>query len=126
MTSLMLKAVKAGMASLGLNYDFMRWNKEPVKLYFVGEYQESPSNNESGEQEAVFILNGWTRGSWADLEAAKVEVETYFDREDGKTVIAEDGTAVTIFYENSLAVPTGDAELQKMEIHLLVKEWKVT
>ena len=126
MTSLMLKAVKAGMASLGLNYDFMRWRKDPVKLYFVGEYQESPSDNESGLQEATFILNGWTRGGWEDLEAAKEKVENYFNRISGKTVIADNGTAVAIFYENSLVVPTGDDQLKKMEIHLLVKEWKVT
>lgn len=126
MTNLMLKVVKAGMASLGLNYDFMRWKKDPVDLYWVGEYQESPSDNESGLQEATFILNGWTRGSWEVLEAAKEKIEDYFNKISGKTVIADNGTAVAIFYENSLVVPTGDAELKKMEIHLLVKEWKVT
>lgn len=125
MTSLMLKAVKAGMASLGLNYNFMRWDKKPVYPYFVGEYQETPANSEDGLQEATFILNGWTKDSWEGLEAAKEKIENYFNRIGGKTVIAENGTAVAIFYENSLVVPTGNDELKKMEIYLLVKEWKV-
>lgn len=125
MTNAALTAVADGMAACGLNYAFMQWNADPEYPYFVGEYQESEPMTEDGLQECDFILSGWTRGPWADLEAAKEKIERYFDRVSGKTVIADNGSAVAIFYGNSLVVPTGDAELKKIEIHLKVKEWKV-
>ena len=81
--------------------------------------------SEDGLQEATFILTGFTRGKWLDLEAAKEKIENYFDKISGKMVIAEDGSVVAIFYGNSLVVPTGEAELKRIDINLSVKEWKV-
>lgn len=124
MTTEMLKAVDSGMEALGLNYAFMQWEGDVAYPYFVGSYQESPPMSEDGMQEATFILTGFTRGKWLDLEAAKEKIENYFNKISGKTVIAE-GSAVAIFYENSLVVPTGDAELKRIDINLSVKEWKV-
>lgn len=125
MTTETLKIIKSDMKSLGLNYAFGMWNGDPVDLYFVGEYQESPANTEDGLQEATFIVTGWTRGDWLDLEEAKGKIEGYYGIA-GKTVIADNGSAVAIFYERSLVIPTGDAELKRIEINLLIKEWKVT
>lgn len=125
MTSAVLALIDSGMSVLGLNYAFMRWEDDPEDPYFTGEYQEVPSTTEDGLQESTFILNGWTQGSWLDLETAKEKIEHYFNRVSGKTVIADNGSAVAIFYDNSLVIPTGDAELKRIEIHLLVKEWKV-
>lgn len=124
MTTDALKLISDGMASIGLNYAFMEWKRKPAYPYFVGEYQEQPAASEDGLQEADFILNGFTRGSWADLEAAKEKIENYFYR-DGRTAIADSKNAVVVCYNNSFVVPTGDAELKRIEIHLNVKEWKV-
>lgn len=126
MTTEPLKLISDGMAALGLNYAFAQWEGDIMHTYFVGEYQESPSETEDGLQEADFILTGITRGSWLELETAKEKIENYFNRISGKTVIADNGTTVAIFYNNSLVIPTGDAELKRIEIHLGVKEWKVT
>lgn len=124
MTNDVQKLITAGMKTLGLNYAFMEWKGKPAYPYFVGEYQEKPATSEDGLQEAEFILNGFTRSSWAELEAAKAKIENYFLR-DGRTAIAPSGNAVAICYNNSLVVPTGNAELKRIEIHLTVKEWKV-
>ena len=120
-----LKIINEAMTALGLNYSFMEWNGEPVYPYFVGEYQETPSLNEDGLQESTFLLTGFSRESWLALEDAKEKIETYFNKVGGKTVITDNGSAVAVFYGNSLIVPTGDAELKKIQINLLVKEWKV-
>ena len=125
MTTETLKAVKAGMEALGLNYAFVRWEGDIVYPYWVGEYQETPATAEDGLQEATFIVTGHTRGSWLDLEEDKEKIENYFNKINGKTVIADNGSAVAIFYERSLVIPTMDAELKRMEINLLIKEWKV-
>lgn len=124
MTKDVLKLIDTGMTALGLNYVFAEWKGKPVDIYFVGEYQEEPAMSEDGLQEADFILTGFTRGSWDDLETAKEKIENYFYR-DGKATIAPSGNAVVISYSNSFVIPTGDAELKRIEIHLMVKEWKV-
>lgn len=116
-----LEIIKDGMDTLGLNYAFPRWEDEPDDPYFTGEYQEIESMTEDGLRECDFILNGFTRGSWADMESAKEKIEKHFNR----TVMADNGSAVAIFYANSFVIPTGDAELKRLEIHLKVKEWKV-
>ena len=120
-----LKIIKDAMTDLGLNYSFMEWNGEPVYPYFVGEYQETPSLNEDGLQETTFLLTGFSRESWLALEDAKEKISSHFNQVGGKTVIADNGSAVAVFYSNSLVIPTGDAELKKIQINLLVKEWKV-
>ena len=125
MTSEALMLISDGMAALGLNYAFLRWEDEPKYPYFTGEYQEETPTSENGLQEADFILTGFTRGNWLELETAKEKIGNYFNRISGKRVIADNGTAVAIFYNRSLVIPTGDAELKRIEIHLWVKEWKV-
>ena len=125
MTSEPLKLISDGMAALGLNYAFERWEDEPKYPYFTGEYLEEESTSEDGMQQCDFILTGITRGSWLDLETAKEKIENYFYR-DGRTVIASNGNAVVVFYSRSDVIPSGDAELKKIEIRLKAKEWKVT
>lgn len=125
MTTEALKLVSDGMATLGLNYAFGRWGGKPKYPYFTGEYQESPSMTEDGLQESDFKLTGWHRGSLLDLEKAKEQIENYYYI-DGRTTIAPDGNAVVVSYSHSFVIPSGDAELNKIEIHLNVKEWKVT
>ena len=125
MTKAGLKIISDAMESLGLNYGFMEWTGKPKYPYFIGEYQEITPTNESGMQESTFLLTGFSRESWLALEDAKEAIRDYFNKVSGKTVIAEDGTAVAIFYANSFVLPTGDAELKKIQINLDVKEWSV-
>lgn len=119
-----LGIVSEFMKTLGLNYEFMEWTSTPVYPYFVGEYQETPPQNEEGEEESYFILTGFSRDSWIQLEEAKRKIKEYFSKV-GKIVTTESDSAVAIFYANSFPVPTGDAELKKIQINLIVKEWSV-
>lgn len=123
MTEQALKIILESMEELGLNYEFMEWTSEAVYPYFVGEYQETPPADESSEQEATFILTGFSRGSWLQLEQAKNKIKKCFPKASGKIVTTESRSAVAIFYAYSFPVPTGDAELKKIQINLTVKEW---
>lgn len=120
-----LKIISSSLEALGINYEFGEWTSEVVYPYFVGEYQETPPMNEDGLQESTFLLTGFSRGSWLELEQAKEIIMNHFNKVSGKTVIADTGTAVAVFYSNSLVIPTGDAELKKIEINLTIKEWSV-
>lgn len=113
------------MESLGLNYEFMLWQGNNVTTYFVGEYEEIASTSEDGFTEASFKLNGITTGSWLDLERARQEIENYFGRIEGRS-FTNQNSVVKIFYANSFVLPTGGSEFKRIEIHLDVKEWKVS
>ena len=128
MSKAALKTIKDSMKEIGVNYQFKKWKGHPVYPYFVGSYQEVPTPGEDGMQETSFILTGFSRSDGSvdgvlQLEDAKEKIENYFDI--GK-VVNVNGTAVAIFYANTFGdLPTGDAELEKIEINLTIKEWRV-
>lgn len=129
MTNKPLGIVSDAMSALGLEYGFGVYSGnasgEIVYPYFVGEYTETPIMDESGLQEATIMLTGFHRGTWLELETAKEKIENYFNKIGGKTVMADNGSAVAIFYDNALIVPKEDAELKSVQINLSVKEWSV-
>lgn len=122
MTVESLKFIADALTAAGINYEFWQWSS-PVKYpYFVGEYSETEPMNEDGMQESEFILNGFSRESWLDLETAKAKIEKLFSN---NMSILPNGNGLVIFYAGSFVVPTDDEELIKIEIHLRLKEWKV-
>lgn len=126
MSKWVLKIIDNAMTSLGIEYGFVSYKKYPVVYpYFVGEYTETEPFREDGLQETSFLLTGFHRGTWSELEDAKEKIEKYFDKVSGKVVVAEDGSAAAIFYANAVIVPTGDAELKSIQVNLSIKEWKV-
>lgn len=126
MSKNVLKMVSTAMEALGLEYGYVTYKKKPIVYpYFVGQYNETESVTESGLQEGTFTLTGWTRGEWLTLEDARERIENYFNKISGKIVMVEDGSAVAIFYASSLVVPTMDAELKRIQINLITKEWSV-
>lgn len=129
MTKAGLKIISDAMESLGLSYSFLRFDvadgDEVPDVYFVGEYEETEPIDESGLQETTFLLTGFTRKAWILLEDAKEAISAYFNKVGGHTVIADNGSAVAVFYSNSLVVPTEDAELKRLQINLDIREWSV-
>ena len=116
-----LSYIADSLESLGVPYSFMEWKGKVPETYFVGEYQETESVSEDGEQESQFILTGTTRGSFLSLEQYKETIEDKIE----STAILDSGSGVAIFYGYSFPVPTGDAALKRIQINLTVKEWKV-
>jgi hypothetical protein len=129
MTSKPLQIIADAMDALGIEYGFgvYRGNAagKIVYPYFVGEYTETPPLYENGLQESTVMLTGFHRGTWEQLEAAKAKIENYFNKVSGKTVMADDGSAVIVFYDNALVIPKEDAELKSIQINLSVQEWSV-
>ena len=126
MTRNALKIINNAMETLALEYGLGRYDKKPVVFpFWVGEYQENPPTTESGHSTSTFMLTGCHRGSWADLEQQKERIANYFNKVSGKTVMAEDGSAVAVFYSNSLILPSMDADMKRIQINLDVHEWSV-
>ena len=129
MSKEVLNIIDSAMKSIGLEYGFGEYggnsNGEIVYPYWVGSYTETEPYTEDGLQESTFMITGFSRGSWLDLENGKGKIEKYFNRVSGKVGITSNGDAVAIFYAGALSVPTGDAELKSIQINLSIKEWKV-
>lgn len=129
MTTKPLQIVSDAMEALGIEYGFgvYRGNAagKIVYPYFVGEYTETPLLYENGLQESTIMLTGFHRGTWEELEAEKAKIENYFNKVSGKTVMADDGSAVIVFYDSALVIPKEDAQLKSIQINLSVQEWSV-
>lgn len=123
MTSAALKFINDQLASMDINYEFGSWTDSHIPdPYFVGEYNEVDGFEleENGLQETTFILTG-TGKSWIGLQTAKEQIEKL----GSKTAILPNGNGIAVFYESALIVPTGDAELKRIQINFTIKEWKV-
>lgn len=124
-----LKIISEAMTALELKYSFMEYMADAGEAlpatYFVGEYQELETESESGEEDSIFILTGFSRGSWTELERAKEKIKKYFLGSTGRVGKTESGSVIAVFYENGFPVQVEDEELKKIQINLNVKEWKV-
>ena len=122
-----LSIIKNAMEEMDLPYAFMEYmtDEDLPKTYFVGEYQELEPIYEDGEEDTAFILTGFSREKWIQLEDAKGKIKKYFPESTGKMVVTKTGLVAAIFYSNSIPIPVEDGELKKMQINLTVKEWSV-
>lgn len=119
----MLKTISEEMHSIGVPYEFMRWTSAVEYPYFIGEYSETPTVTEDGYKESTMMVTGTTRGSWLELEQYKAKIENHFPAVYGLRKTTPTGS-VTIYYENSFPVDTGEADLKRIQVNLRIKEWK--
>ena len=129
MTKAVLEFINNKLTSQSINYEFGKWNSDIVYPYFVGEYFETNFDSECGLHEYDFELQGFSRrgvdsavGAWEALENAREVIESLFT---DCTEILKNGSGIDISYSGSLPIPTGDSELERMQINLKIKEWKV-
>lgn len=121
-----IAAVDRVMSLAGVNYALDEWRSDPVDQYWIGSYIEVENINEDGLQETSFILDGFTRRSRLDLENESYKIRRLLMPAGFRTISDDQKSVIVIFYANAIAnIPTGDAELKKMQINLVVKEWSV-
>lgn len=119
-----LAIIAKELDKIGIPYSFMRWNTEASYPYWVGEYQETTTENEDGYKEYTMMLTGTTNAdSWLSLEEQKNTIESHFPPVYGLRTTTENGS-VAIFYQHAFPIDTGDANLKRIQVNLLVKEWK--
>lgn len=120
MNEIILTLIAKIAAELGLNYAFLRWNGEPVYPYFVGEYTDAGEAAENGRSSVSFLLTGFTRGSWLELETVKTAIINKLRCYTGLF----EGYGYAITYSNSAPVPEEDEELKAIQIYLDVNVWR--
>jgi hypothetical protein len=122
-TNSVLNIVSTELHGIGVPYEFMQWTSAVEYPYFVGEYSEEPVDTEDGYKSSTILLTGTTKGKWLELEQYRAKIENHFAAVGGLRKSTDNGTVV-IFYANSFPVPTGEADLKRIQINLQVKEWR--
>lgn len=118
-----LKFIKEQMDVLAVPYEFGEWTSDIKYPYFVGEYTEEPTETEDGKEISTFILNGFHRGKYIDLETIKAKIKKHFDPCFGLRAKTDSGS-IAVFFDGAFYIPTGEADLKKIQINLIIKEWK--
>lgn len=118
-----LGIVQKELNSIGVPYEFMRWTSDVEDRYWVGEYSETPTDSEDGYEEGTLILTGTSNSLWSVLIQDRAKIKDQFPTVCGLRKATENGVVV-IFYANSFPVPTGEADLKRIQINLQIKAWK--
>lgn len=120
-----LKFISDQMSALEIPYEFEEWTSDIVYPYFVGEYVEEPIVTEDGAENATLILTGFHKGGkYIDLEAVKNKLKKHFHPVHGYRSRTDSGASIAVFYENADYIPTGEADLKKIQINFKIKQWK--
>lgn len=118
-----LKFINEQMGVIGVPYEFGEWASAVTYPYYVGEITEEPTITEDGAEESTLILNGFHRGKFIDLENDKAKIKKHFHPIHGLRASTDSG-AIAVFFDGAFYVPTGEADLKRIQINLKIKEWK--
>lgn len=119
----MLSFINEQMNILKIPYEFLEWKSKIPDVYWVGEYTTTPTSYEDGSTENTFILTGTGRGTWHELIQQSEIIAAHFSSAGGLRGQTDSGS-IAVFFSGSFPVPTGDAELKRIQINLDIKEWK--
>lgn len=118
-----LKFVNDELDRIGIPYEFGEWTQAVRYPYYVGEISEEEPTTEDGKRESTLILNGFHRGKYFELERDKAKIKTHFDPICGCCGSTEGGS-IAVFFASSSYIPTGEADLKRIQINLKIIEWK--
>lgn len=117
------KFIENELKNININYEFDTWTSEIIYPYFVGEYSENEALTEDGNTEIPFILNGFYRGKFLDLNNAKERIKKHFKH--GLRTILKDSSGIIVYYDGFINIPTNNEELKRIQINLKIQKWEV-
>ena len=118
-----LKFINNEMDAIAVPYQFGGWSGKTVYPYGVGEITEEATLTEDGAEESTLMLTFWNRGSLIALENIKTTIKKHFHPIYGLRSDTDSG-AIAVFFDTAFLVPSGEADIFKMQINLKIKEWK--
>lgn len=118
-----LQFIAQQLESLSVPYEFGQWSSDVRYPYFVGEITEDPITTEDGNEDSTLLLTGFHRGQFDDLETVKETIKRHFCPICGLCARTDSGS-IAVFFDGSTYVPTGEADLKRIQINLKIKEWK--
>lgn len=118
-----LKFTNKEMDAIAVPYQYGEWKGKVVYPYGVGEIIEEATMTEDGAEESTLMLTFWHRGSLIELEEIKAKIKKHFHPIYGLRSDTDSGT-IAAFFDTAFLVPSGEADIFKMQINLKIKEWK--
>lgn len=118
-----LKFIKEQMDMISVPYEFGEWTSPVVYPYTVGEFTDEPIVTEDGLEESTLLLTVFHRGTRLAMEEIKATIKKHFDPRFGLRAATDSGS-IAVFFDGAFYVPTGEADLKKMQINIKIKEWK--
>ena len=118
-----LKFISDQMDILAVPYEFGEWTSDVTYPYFVGEITEDEAMTEDGAETYSVTLTGFHRGKLIDLEEIKEKIKKHFHPIHGLRAKTDSGT-IAVFFVGAFFIPSGEAELKKIQINLKIKSWK--
>ena len=118
-----LKFINEQMDIIAVPYEFMEWTSSVVYPYGVGEITEDPITTEDGAEESTMLLTFFHRGNMIDLLSIKEKIKKHFPPVYGLRGETEGG-AIAVFYDGFFPIPSGEADLKKIQINLKIIEMK--
>ena len=118
-----LKFINEQMNMISVPYEFDEWTSPVSYPYGVGEITEDPITTEDGAEQSTLLLTFFHRGKLTDLLEIKEIVKRHFPPIYGLRGETEGG-AIAVFYDGFLPIPSGEADLKKIQINLKILEWK--
>lgn len=121
-----LQFINEQMDILSVPYELNEWTSEVQYPYCVGEFTEEPTMTEDGFEQSTLLLNCFNRGSEGvllGLEKIKAKIKKHFNSIYGLRAETESGS-IAVYYGGAFYVPTNEADLKRIQINLIIKEWK--
>lgn len=120
---MVLQFMNEQMDFLAIPYEFGEWTSDVQYPYVVGEITEVESDTEDGSEEYQFILTVFQKGQYADIEEIKNKIKKHFHQIHGiRRQIVND--VIVAYYGGAFYIPTGEADLKKLQINLKINQWK--
>lgn len=119
-----LKFINDQMTAIAVPYEFDVWKSEIVYPYFVGEITEESTMTEDGRESSTMLLTGFHRGNMFDLLAVMEKIKSHFSPVHGLRGTTDSGSSIAVFFDGFFTIPSGEADLKKIQINLKIYEWK--
>lgn len=119
-----LKFINDQMDMIAVPYEFGEWASEIKYPYFVGEITEEPTMTEDGRESSTLLLTGFHRGNMIDLLTVIEKIKSHFSPVHGLRSQTGSGSTIVAFFDSFFVVPSGEADLKKVQINIKIYEWK--
>lgn len=112
------------MESIAVPYEFDVWSSEIKYPYFVGELTEEPAMTEDGRESSTMLLTGFHRGKMIDILTVMEKIKSHFSPVHGLRGTTDSGATIAVFFDGYMTIPSGEADLKKIQINLKIFVWK--
>ena len=119
-----LKFINEQMGIIAVPYEFGQWSSAIRYPYSVGEITEEPTDTEDGRESSTMLLTVFHRGNMIDLLTVMEKIKSHFSPIHGLRGTTDSGSSIAVFFDGYFFVPTGEADLKKIQINLKIYEWK--